>query len=262
MTTVSVWLVRTAMLVVCVVASPAGAAAPETPARPGAPASGPIDSSEVIPAGPQWNGAPIMPDGRTVTTDPGEIVIEYDAPYARVLSWYQQALTRYPDARYRDWSDEMYIEDQGVSRWHAIKLSKTGGATTRVTIKRDNWTWIIATLVIRFTGVFVVLVVLWIGLKLAGALVSGTFVRRLTGRALETRAASPPLAEAIQEAKPPPVSVDPETAAAIACALRLHFGQGPAGAVPLARPDESGWAHEGRTRTMEQRSLLFNRRAR
>jgi hypothetical protein len=261
MAPVSSRLIRTVAIVLCLLACPVGAAmaAQETAAKPGAPSTEPIDSSLVIPAGPQWNGAPIMPGGRTITSDAGEIVIEHDAPYAQVLSWYQQALARYPDARYRDWSEEMYIEDQGVSRWHAIKISKTGGATTRVTMKRDNWTWIIATLVIRFIGVFVVLVVLWIGLKVAGALVSGTFLRR---RRRDAAVDAPPPAEVIQETGGASVTVDAETAAAIACALRLHFGQASADGVPLTRPDENGWGHEGRTRAMEQRSLLFNRRAR
>ena len=38
------------------------------------------------------------------------------------------------------------------------------------TIVKDNWTWIMATLLIRFTGVFVVLLVLWIGLNIATAI--------------------------------------------------------------------------------------------
>ena len=65
----------------------------------------------------------------------------------------------------------MYIEDQGGSKWHAIKISKTGGAKTTVTIVKDNWTWIMATLLIRFTGVFIVLLVLWIFLNISTAIV-------------------------------------------------------------------------------------------
>jgi hypothetical protein len=128
---------------------------------------GPVDSSEVIPKGPQWLGAPIMPDGKEVAKDSGRLATEYNLPYNKVLAWYQDALKNYPDARYRNWDEEMYIEDQGGSKWHAIKISKTGGDKTTVTIVKDNWTWIIATLFIRFTGVFIVLLVLWVFLNIS-----------------------------------------------------------------------------------------------
>lgn len=128
---------------------------------------GPIDSSMVIPKGPQWLGAPIMPDGTKVKEESGRLITEYNLPYDKVFAWYKEALQKYPDARYRDWEEEMYIEDQGVSKWHAIKISKTNGPKTFVTVQKDNWTWIMATLLIRFTGVFVVLLVLWIALNIA-----------------------------------------------------------------------------------------------
>ena len=132
---------------------------------------GPVDSSVVIPKGPQWLGAPIMPDGKEVTKDSGRLATEYNLPYNQVLAWYQDALKNYPDARYRNWDEEMYIEDQGGSKWHAIKISKTGGEKTTVTIVKDNWTWIMATLLIRFTGVFIVLLILWIFLNISGFIV-------------------------------------------------------------------------------------------
>ena len=131
----------------------------------------PVDSSEVIPKGPQWLGAPIMPDGKEVSKDSGRLATEYNLPYNKVLAWYQDALKNYPDARYRNWDEEMYIEDQGGSKWHAIKISKTGGDKTTVTIVKDNWTWIMATLFIRFTGVFIVLLVLWVFLNISTAIV-------------------------------------------------------------------------------------------
>lgn len=128
---------------------------------------GPIDSSKVIPKGPQWLGAPIMPDGTKVKEEPSRLITEYNLPYDQVFAWYKEALRQYPDARYRDWEEEMYIEDQGPSKWHAIRISKTGGPKTLVTIQKDSWSWIMATLLIRFTGVFVVLLVLWVALNIA-----------------------------------------------------------------------------------------------
>jgi hypothetical protein len=143
----------------------------------------PVDSSQVIPKGPQWLGAPIMPDGTEVTKESGRLVTEYNLPYDKVLAWYQEALKKYPDARYRDWKEEMYIEDQGASKWHAIKISKTDGPKTTVTIRKDNWTWIIATLVIRFTGVFVVLLALWLGLNIATFIMFRTIKEEKKGSA-------------------------------------------------------------------------------
>ena len=137
----------------------------------------PFDSSKVIPEGPEWIGAPIMPGGKKVSEESGSYVTAYDLPHDQVLTWYKQALKDYPDARYRDWANETYIEDQGASRWLSIKISKTGGAKTVVTIVKDNWTWIMATLFIRFTGVFVVLLVLWGALKIA-ALIMLRFIKQ------------------------------------------------------------------------------------
>jgi len=127
-----------------------------------------FDSAQVIPKGPQWLGAPIMPDGTTLKQGSGRLSTDYNLPYTQVLTWYQEALNKYPHTKYRDWKEEMYIEDQGASKWHAIIISKTGGPKTTVTIVKDNWTWIIATLFVRFAGVFVVLLVLWIGLNISG----------------------------------------------------------------------------------------------
>ncbi len=172
----------TVLFVVCLGVAAPGAS--QEVAKEGALASpeaqkmkGPVDSSQVIPKGPQWLGAPIMPDGKTVTNESGRQVIEYDMPYDKVNAWYQEALKRYPDARYRDWKKEMYIEDQGGSKWHAIRISKTDGAKTIVTIQKDNWTWIIATLIIRFVGVFVVLLVLWICLNISNIIVFRTIMK-------------------------------------------------------------------------------------
>ena len=159
---------------IAVLPRPSGANDGESPAESAKVIRMPVDSSQVIPAGPQWLGAPIMPGGTRVAEDPSHIVTEYDLPYDQVFAWYKAALARYPDARYRDWKEEMYIEDQGGSKWHAIKISKTGPKIS-VTIKKDNWTWIFSTLLIRFVGVFVVLLVLWIFLNLSGVIMGRFF---------------------------------------------------------------------------------------
>jgi hypothetical protein len=183
------WIGFVILFVVIALGVPASMAAPEgEKALPQAPSeksqgpvsgptkiTGPVDSAKVIPKGPQWLGAPIMPGVSIPEPEGTRLHLEYNLPYTQVLTWYQEALKNYPDARYRDWKEEMYIEDQGGSKWHAIIISKTGGPKTPVTIVKDNWTWIMATLFIRFTGVFVVLLILWMGLNFSGAIMQRFF---------------------------------------------------------------------------------------
>ncbi len=133
---------------------------------------------------PPW-GAPIMPGGKIVKTESTAIYVEYDQPYDKVLAWYRDALKDHRDkvmnidfTKYRDWSDQMYIEDQGSANWHSIGISKAPGPTTTVKIVRDNFTWIFSTLLIRFAGVFLVLCVLWILLNINSALMKKFFSKQ------------------------------------------------------------------------------------
>ena len=105
-------------------------------------------------------GAPVMAGGTPVKSDTTTSFIEYNVPFAEVLAWYKDQLKSNPDVKYRDWSDQMYIEDQGGLNWHSIGISKNDGAKTTVKITRDNMTWIMSTLLIRFAGVFLVLCIL------------------------------------------------------------------------------------------------------
>jgi len=116
----------------------------------------------------QWE-APVMPGGTLLKTEDTAVFIEYEAPYEKVLAWYKQALKDYKDEKYRDWAEQMYIEDMGGAKWHSIGIFKGGGDKTMVKIVKDNMTWIFSTLLIRFAGVFVVLCVLWVLLNISGA---------------------------------------------------------------------------------------------
>jgi len=116
----------------------------------------------------QWE-APVMPGGTLVKTEDTAIYIDYEMPFEKVLAWYKQVLKDYKDGKYRDWADQMYIEDQGGAKWHSIGIFKGGGDKTRVKIVKDNLTWVFSTLLIRFAGVFVVLCILWLLLNISGA---------------------------------------------------------------------------------------------
>ncbi|MDR2017793.1 MAG: hypothetical protein LBQ00_02790 [Syntrophobacterales bacterium] len=113
-----------------------------------------------------WD-APVMPEGKVLSTEKTSQVIEYNQPYENVLQWYKESLKEEEkDLKYRDWKEQMYIEDQGGANWHSIGISKTGGDKTSVKITRDNMTWIMSTLLIRFAGVFIVLCILWLLLNI------------------------------------------------------------------------------------------------
>jgi hypothetical protein len=120
-------------------------------------------------------GAPVMPGGTTLTAERTVLITEYNMPYQQIYTWYKEQLKTYPDAKYRDWADQMYIEDQGGLNWHSIGIQKTGGSKTTVKITRDNMTWIMSTLLIRFAGVFFVLCVLWLFLNANSAIMKKFF---------------------------------------------------------------------------------------
>ncbi len=131
---------------------------------------------------PPWE-APVMPGGKIVKTEDISVYYEYDQPYEKVLAFYKEALKNYRDpqyqhvdwAKFRDWDDQMYIEDQGGAKWHSIGISKGGGNKTTVKITRDNMMWVFSTLLIRFAGVFFVLCTLWLLLNINSALMKKYF---------------------------------------------------------------------------------------
>jgi hypothetical protein len=130
----------------------------------------PALAGEAAPLPEKIFDAPVMPGGTVTSTEAKRVEIAYDLPYEKVLSWYQEIFKNYKDEKYRDWENQMYIEDQGGAPWHSIGISKGGGNRTVVTIVKDNWTWIFSTLFIRFAGVFIVLLSLMVLLMLSSAI--------------------------------------------------------------------------------------------
>lgn len=133
----------------------------------------------------QWE-APVMPGGTIVKTEDTAVFIEYKATYDQLLAFYKEGLKNYKDpkyanvewAKYRDWEDQMYIEDQGGAQWHSIGIEKSKGDKTTVKIVKDNFTWIFSTLLIRFAGVFVVLCILWILLNINSFIMKKFFAEK------------------------------------------------------------------------------------
>jgi hypothetical protein len=118
-------------------------------------------------------GAPLMPGGKVLLKQKGRLEMTLPVPHDQVVAFYKEALKAEKDIRYRDWKDSTYIEDDGNLAWHSITIDKEQEqGMTKVAVVKDNWTWILGTLVLRFIGVFVVLVILFGGMSLSGAIIS------------------------------------------------------------------------------------------
>jgi hypothetical protein len=118
-------------------------------------------------------GAPLMPGGKVILKQKGRLEVALPLPHDKIVAFYKEALKDEKDIRYRDWQDSTYIEDDGNLAWHSITIDKEQEqGMTKVVIVKDNWTWILGTLVLRFIGVFVVLVILFGGMSLSGAIIS------------------------------------------------------------------------------------------
>ncbi len=117
-------------------------------------------------------GAPVISKGEIINKTDARLELKTDLSHDEVVAFYEEALKELPDIKFRDWPDATYIEDDGKLLWHSITISKGGKEGTTLAIVKDNWTWIIGTLILRYIGVFVVLIVLLIGMSISGAIIS------------------------------------------------------------------------------------------
>jgi len=118
------------------------------------------------------------------------------------------------------------------------------------------WGYAIGTLVIRFFGVFLVLMVLQIGMQVASRIFRLLETRATRARAAAAAAVAAPASAS--EGAPQPV--DAGVAAAIALALQLHLAAGRHGEVlQLERGEVPAWTLHGRERIMGERFLVFDR---
>ncbi len=117
-------------------------------------------------------GIPVIPMSEIVLKSDGRLEMKTGLSHNKTLSFYREALKAYPDIKFREWKDSTYIEDDGKLAWHSITISKGDTQKTAVTIVKDNWTWIIGTLVLRYMGVFAVLIILFLGMTVSGVIIS------------------------------------------------------------------------------------------
>jgi len=116
-------------------------------------------------------GLPV-PEGKEIKRAEDRLELRSPWTHDEVLDYYKEKLEGMKDIKIRNWSDQSYIEDDSNRPWHSITIDKEFKDGTKVVIMKDNWTWIIGTLLLRYIGVFVVLLVLLIGMTVSGKIIS------------------------------------------------------------------------------------------
>jgi hypothetical protein len=125
--------------------------------------------------GEDFLGAPLIGGGKTLLKTKKRLEMLTPASHDEVVAFYKKALSGMEDVKFRNWADATYIEDDSNRPWHSITISKEPHeGMTDIVIVKDNWTWIIGTLILRFIGVFVVLLCLFGGMAIYGAILSRT----------------------------------------------------------------------------------------
>jgi hypothetical protein len=121
----------------------------------------------------EFLGVPVIQGGKIVLKTKKRLEVESPLSHDQILKFYEEAFKGQKDIRVRNWPDSTYIEDDGNRPWHSITISKTQEkGMTSVVVVKDNWTWIFATLLLRFIGVFVVLLVLFVCMSISGFAIS------------------------------------------------------------------------------------------
>lgn len=117
-------------------------------------------------------GAPVIPDSVTVKKTEKRFEMKSGLTHDEAVKLYREALKDFEDIKFREWKDATYIEDDGKLAWHSITISKGDEKETTIVIVKDNWTWIMGTLILRYIGVFAVLMVLFLGMSVSGSIIS------------------------------------------------------------------------------------------
>ena len=122
--------------------------------------------------------APLVTGGTVIQKTEKRLELKTGLSHAEALAFYKKALKDFKDLKFRDWKDATYIEDHGKRAWHSITISKEDKEGTTIVVMKDRWTWIIGTLVLRYIGVFVVLLFLLLGMIVSGSIISRLVKRR------------------------------------------------------------------------------------
>jgi hypothetical protein len=115
----------------------------------------------------EFLGLPVLPGGRTVRSTGALLEKSYAMAAPAAIQFYKDSLKGQPDLKLHENRQGFVIEDHGRLPWHKIVILETTKGQTSVQIDKDSWTWILGTLFIRFVGVFVVLMVLYVAMAFA-----------------------------------------------------------------------------------------------
>ncbi len=116
-------------------------------------------------------GLPV-PQGEVLGRTEDRLELKSPWTHDQVLDYYKEKLEGMEDIKIRNWKTQSYVEDDSNRPWHSITIDKEFKQGTKVVIVKDNWTWIIGTLLLRYVGVFVVLLMLMIGMLVSGKIIS------------------------------------------------------------------------------------------
>ncbi|MGD2127116.1 MAG: hypothetical protein PVG99_13610 [Desulfobacteraceae bacterium] len=121
----------------------------------------------------EFLGVPVIPGGKTLLKNASRLEMLSPVTHDEAKRFYEKAFEDLKDIKFRDWEDATYIEDDSNNPWHSVTISKKQeNGMTNILIVKDNWTWIIGTLLLRFIGVFVVLLCLFLGMSIYGSILS------------------------------------------------------------------------------------------
>jgi hypothetical protein len=145
-------------------------------------------------------------------------------------------------------------------------LDSDGAEDGRITLvggPRDSfWGYALGTLAIRFFGIFIVLSILMIGILISGRAFQFLGARAEAAKARMRSAEGGGAADRPEASTPLAGAPSGEVAAAIAVALHLRQGAARTPSEAVAPAGVSPWTMSGRSRIMDERSLVFNRRSR
>jgi len=122
-------------------------------------------------------GAPVVSQGKENLRTDARLEIKSSLSHDEVVLYYRKQLKDVSDIKFRDWKDATYIEDDGARPWHSITISKDDKDGATIIMVKDNWTWIIGTLILRYIGVFVVLMIVLLGMVVSGKIISSFVIR-------------------------------------------------------------------------------------
>ena len=128
-------------------------------------------------------GVPLISGGTDIRKTDDRMELKVDISHDNAMVFYKNVLKDLSDIKFREWKDATYIEDNSNRPWHSITISKGTGNKTTVVITKDSWTWIFSTLILRYMGVFVVLMVLFSGMSISGKIISISVKNLETGGA-------------------------------------------------------------------------------